>query len=157
MTPLALVHGFGTSRHLWRRVLEGVEGQAVDLIGFGDAAEAGRAGQTVGDMAQALAGTLRGAGGGPYRVEAHSMGGKVALLLAARNPEPVSELLLIALSPPTPEPMKPEGRAKLRSAYGDRDALNAQYHEITHQSIPDQDFEQLIQDGLRASRDAWTA
>lgn len=157
MTPLALVHGFGTSRHVWRRVLEGLDGWAVDLIGFGDAAAAGHAGQTVGEMADALAVTLREAGGGPYRVAAHSMGGKVALLLAARYPELISELLLIAPSPPTPEPMEPEGRAKLRAAYGNRDALSAQYHDITHQPIPEQDFEQLIEDGLRASRDAWTA
>lgn len=157
MTPLVLVHGFGTSRHIWRRVLEDVEALAVDLIGFGDAADLGRAGQTVGEMAEALAGTLRENGGGPYRVAAHSMGGKVALLLAARNPELVSELFLIAPSPPTPEPMDPEGRAKLRAAHGDRDALNAQYHEITVQPIPEQDFAQLAEDGLRASHDAWIA
>lgn len=157
MTPLVLVHGFGTSRHIWRRVLQGVDALAIDLIGFGDAADMGRAGQTVGEMADALAGTLREAGGGPYRIAAHSMGGKVALLLAARHPELVSELFLIAPSPPTPEPMDPEGRAKLRAAHGDCDALNAQYHEITVQPIPEQDFAQLIEDGLRASQDAWIA
>lgn len=157
MSPLALVHGFGTSRHIWRRVLEGAEALAVDLPGFGDAADAGRAGQTVEDMAQALADRLREGGNGPYRVAAHSMGGKVALLLAARQPALVSELFLIAPSPPTPEPMDPEGRAALRAAHGDRDALNAQYHEITRQPIHAQDFVQLISDGLRAGHDAWTA
>ncbi|OLV15506.1 alpha/beta fold hydrolase [Deinococcus marmoris] len=157
MTPLVLVHGFGTSRHIWRRVLEDVEALAVDLIGFGDAADLGRAGQTVREMADALAGTLREAGDGPYRVAAHSMGGKVALLLAARHPELVSELFLIAPSPPTPEPMDPEGRAKLRAAHGDRAALNAQYHDITVQPIPEQDFAQLVEDGLQASHDAWNA
>ncbi|MDV6374477.1 alpha/beta fold hydrolase [Deinococcus arenicola] len=157
MTPLVLVHGFGTSRHIWRRVLGEVEALVVDLPGFGDAAYAGRAGQTVEDMAQALTDMLREVGEGPYRVAAHSMGGKVALLLAARNPELVSELFLIAPSPPTPEPMDPEGRAKLRAAHGNRDALNAQYHGVTVQPIPEQDFAQLVQDGLRASHDAWTA
>ncbi|CAM3372690.1 AB hydrolase-1 domain-containing protein [Deinococcus saxicola] len=157
MTPLVLVHGFGTSRHIWRRVLEAVEALAVDLPGFGDAADQGRAGQTVEDMAQALADMLREVGEGPYRVAAHSMGGKVVLLLAARHPELVSELFLIAPSPPTPEPMEPEGRSKLRAAHGDRDALNAQHHDITRQPIPEQDFVQLVEDGLRASRDAWIA
>ena len=157
MTPLVLVHGFGTSRHIWRRVLEGAEALAVDLPGFGDEAAAGRAGQTVGDMAQALADRLREAGGGPHRLAAHSMGGKVALLLAARHPELVAELFLVAPSPPTPEPMEPEGRAGLRAAHGDRDALTAQYHDITRQPIPEQDFAQLVQDSLRASHDAWVA
>lgn len=156
-SSLVLVHGFGTSRHVWRRVLESLEALAVDLPGFGDAADAGRAGQTVEDMAQALAGAMREAGGGPYRVAAHSMGGKVALRLAARHPELVSELVLIAPSPPTPEPMDPQARATLRAAHGDRVALETQYHEITRQPIPEQDFAHLILDGLRASHDAWVA
>ncbi len=157
MAPLALVHGFGTSRHVWRQVVEGVKALAVDLPGFGDAAGAGRAGQTVGDMALALANMLRGAGEGPYRVAAHSMGGKVSLLLAARHPELVSELFLLAPSPPTPEPMEGKGRATLRAAHGNQDALSAQYRAITRLPMPGQDFEQLIQDGLRASHAAWTA
>ncbi len=161
MAPLALVHGFGTSQGVWRRVRGqdsgSVEALAVDLPGFGDAAGSGRAGQTVGELAEALAGRLREAGGGPYRVAAHSMGGKVALLLAARHPELVSELLLIAPSPPTPEPMEPPDRARLRAAHGDREALRAQYRAITHQPLPEQDFAQLIADGLRARHDAWTA
>ncbi|GGM08946.1 hydrolase [Deinococcus aerophilus] len=135
----------------------GADVLAVDLPGFGGAAGSGRAGQTVGELSQALAGRLRGAGGGPYRVAAHSMGGKVALLLAARCPELVSELLLIAPSPPTPEPMEPQGRARLRAAHGDREALRAQYRHITHRPLPEQDFAQLIADGLRACHDAWTA
>lgn len=129
----------------------------MDLPGFGDAAEMGRAGQTVGDGARALANMLRESGDAPYRIAAHSMGGKVALLLAARDPGLVSELFLLAPSPPTPEPMTPEGRATLRAAYGTPAALGAQYQDITRQPIPEQDFEQLIQDGLRASCEAWTA
>ena len=129
----------------------------MDLPGFGDAAEMGRAGQTVEDGVQALAEMLRESGDAPYRVAAHSMGGKVALLLAARNPGLVSELFLLAPSPPTPEPMAPKARATLRAAYGTPAALRAQYQDITRQPIPEQDFEQLILDGLRANRDAWNA
>jgi pimeloyl-ACP methyl ester carboxylesterase len=157
MPTTVLVHGFGTSRHVWRRVLEDSEAVAVDLPGFGDAAELDRAGQTVEDEAQALADLLRDLGEGPYRLAAHSMGGKVALLLSARQPELVSELLLIAPSPPTPEPMLPQDRARLRAAHGKPGALSGQYRHITRQPIPEQDFGQLIRDGLRAGREAWIA
>ena len=154
-----LIHGFGTSRHVWRRVLEGLDAEPLtpDLPGFGDNAALGKAGQTVEDMAGWLADLLRTDNRGPYQVAAHSMGAKVALLLAARTPELVSELLLIAPSPPTPEPMTPDARASLRTAHGDREALSSQYRQIIHLPIPDADFEQLISDGLRASADAWAA
>lgn len=159
--PLALIHGFGTSGRLWRRVCElsafPTEWLTPDLLGFGDAAALGRAGQTTGDMAEHLAGGLRASGGGPYRLAAHSMGGKVALLLAARHPALVAELLLVAPSPPGPEPMSDEDRTQLRAAWGDAAALEKQYRRITRQPLPEQDLRQLVSDGLRASRDAWQA
>ena len=159
MTRTALVHGFGTSRALWRRVLDGLPGGALtpELPGFGDNAAAGRPGQTTADMAESLALTLRAAGEGPYRLAGHSMGGKVALLLAARHPDLVAELLLVAPSPPSPEPMSDDDRAGLRAAHGDRAALEKQYRTITRAPMPQEDFEGLVRDGLRADAGAWTA
>lgn len=159
MTRTALVHGFGTSRALWRRVLAGLPGGALtpELPGFGDNAAAGRPGQTTADMAASLALTLRAAGEGPYRLAGHSMGGKVALLLAARHPDLVAELLLVAPSPPSPEPMSGEDRATLRAAHGDRAALERQYRSITRAPLPQEDFAALVRDGLRADAGAWTA
>ena len=155
----ALVHGFGTSRGLWRRVLDGLPGGALtpELPGFGDNAAAGRPGQTTADMAESLARTLRAAGEGPYRLAGHSMGGKVVLLLAARHPDLVAELLLVAPSPPSPEPMSDEDRAGLRAAHGDRAALEKQYRTITRAPLPQEDFGGLVRDGLRADPGAWTA
>ncbi|WP_161882662.1 alpha/beta fold hydrolase [Deinococcus alpinitundrae] len=159
--PLALVHGFGTSGRLWRRVLGQLALRAgvltPDLLGFGDAADLGRAGQTTGDMAEHLAEVLRASRAGPYRLAAHSMGGKVALLLAARHPALVTELLLIAPSPPGPEPMSDEDRANLRAAWNDVASLEKQYHHIALQPLPEHDLRQLVSDGLRASRAAWQA
>lgn len=158
MLPTALVHGFGTSRHVWRRVVEAYPGALTpELPGFGDAAAQGRAGQTTGDMMEALAGALRAAGGGPYRVAGHSMGGKVALLLALRHPDLVGDLLLVAPSPPTPEPMTPEGRAGLRAVWNDPEALRRQYQGVTRQPLAGEDFAGLVRDGERANQGAWAA
>jgi pimeloyl-ACP methyl ester carboxylesterase len=157
--PLVLVHGFGTSGAIWRRVVAGLAEPALtpDLMGFGDSAALGKPDQETQDMTDELARQLREAGKAPYRLVGHSMGGKVAMLLAARHPELVSELLLIAPSPPGPEPMTDEGRARLRAAHADPAALEAQYREITRRSLDPQDLAALIQDGERAGVAAWHA
>jgi pimeloyl-ACP methyl ester carboxylesterase len=154
--PLVLVHGFGTSGQIWRSVAPALPGaRTPDLPGFGAAAPQGRPGQTTGAMAAALAEQL-----GPLRdvtLVGHSMGGKVALLVAARWPHLVGRLILVAPSPPTPEPMSDEGRAALCAAHGDAHALRRQYRQITRQPLTPQAMDQLILDGQRASRDAWHA
>ncbi|MFW8628398.1 alpha/beta fold hydrolase [Deinococcus sp. ME38] len=154
--PLVLVHGFGTSGQIWRSVTPALPGAMTpDLPGFGAAAPQGRPGQTTGAMAAALADQL-----GPLRditLVGHSMGGKVALLVAARWPHLVGRLILVAPSPPIPEPMSDEGRAALRAAHGEADALRRQYRQITRQPLSPQAMDQLILDGQRASRDAWHA
>ncbi len=154
--PVVLVHGFGTSGRIWRPVTAALPGALTpDLPGFGSAAAQGRPGQTTGDMAAALAGqigTLRG-----VTLVGHSMGGKVALLVAARWPHLVAHLILVAPSPPTPEPMSDEDRAALRAAHGDAGALRRQYGQGTRRPLSPQDMDQLILDGQRASRDAWHA
>ncbi|GGK99627.1 alpha/beta fold hydrolase [Deinococcus radiotolerans] len=154
--PAVLVHGFGTSSHMWRPVVAGLRGALTpDLPGFGRAAAQGQPGQGTADMAAALAGYLRDRP--PVTLVGHSMGGKVALLVAARWPDRVARLILVAPSPPTPEPMPDEGRAALRAAHGDAAALRRQYAQITRQPLEDQDLAQLIRDGQRASPDAWVA
>lgn len=155
-----LLHGFGTSGHLWRAVRDALPGaHAPDLMGFGTQAIAGRADQGTADMGAALLPLLRSlhAARGPVTLAGHSMGGKVALWVAATHPDLVRRLVLIAPSPPTPEPMSDRGRAALRAAHGDRAALTRQYRTITRQPLPDVDFGQLVRDGLRASPAAWTA
>ena len=155
-----LLHGFGTSGHLWRAVCDALPGvHAPDLMGFGTQASTGRADQGTADMGAALLSLLRSlhAARGPVTLAGHSMGGKVALWVAATHPDLVRRLVLIAPSPPTPEPMSDRGRAALRAAHGDRAALTRQYRTITRQPLPDGYFGQLVRDGLRASPAAWTA
>ncbi|WP_293911955.1 alpha/beta hydrolase [Deinococcus sp.] len=156
---LVLLHGFGTSGAVWRQVISELDQGTLtpDLQGFGDAAARGKAGQTTGDLTADLARQLRQVGAGPYRVAGHSMGAKVALLLAIRHPELVGELLLIAPSPPGGEPMTPPGRADLRAAHADAAALEAQYRAISRRPLPAPDLAALIRDGVRASLVAWHA
>ncbi len=68
-------------------------------------------------------------------VVGHSMGGRVAMAVAARRPDRVAGLVLLAPSPPTPEPMTDAGRAALAAARDDRFAAERQVGHITGGSL----------------------
>lgn len=96
--PLVLVHGLATSRVVWRRVMPMLPGRvlAPDVPGFGAAPPAG-AGFDLARVAGAIAGALHDAGvPTPYDLVGHSLGGAVAMTLAAREPEAVGRLVLVA-------------------------------------------------------------
>jgi pimeloyl-ACP methyl ester esterase len=98
--PLVLVHGAGTSSAIWHRVMPrlGAERRVVapDLPGYGGSPAAGP-GFALEEVADGLVAGLDEAGvPAPYDLVGHSMGGAIAILLAARHPERVRLLVLVA-------------------------------------------------------------
>lgn len=156
VTPVWL-HGFGTSNRVWRLVRESSD-LAPDLPGFGsNAAGHGESDFTVDGMADAAWVAIRAAGLTRCALIGHSMGAKVALALAARHPEGLAGLALVAPSPPTPEPMTDADRERLRAAHGNAEALWKQYETISRREIAAEDWAALVSDGLRADAVAWSA
>jgi pimeloyl-ACP methyl ester carboxylesterase len=93
---LVLLHGVATSRLVWRRVLgplsRGRRVIAVDVPGFGESAPAGP-GFDLDAVADRLVDGLE-----PDRFDlvGHSLGGAVAVAAAARHPDAVRSLVLVA-------------------------------------------------------------
>jgi pimeloyl-ACP methyl ester carboxylesterase len=97
---LVLVHGAGTSGAIWRRVTplltERTRVIAPDVPGYGGSPAAGH-GFALDEVAERLATGLDDAGvPAPYDLVGHSMGGALSILLAARRPERVRRLVLVA-------------------------------------------------------------
>ncbi|MFJ9600281.1 alpha/beta fold hydrolase [Streptomyces althioticus] len=113
------VHGLGATSPLYfaetavHPLLAGRRSLLIDLLGHGHSDRPTSFTYTLEDHADALAAALRAAQVAGAEVIAHSMGGAVAVVLAARHPELVSRLVLVDanLDPLTPE----------RGAYGSRD------------------------------------
>ncbi len=132
---LYLLHALGASAASFDRLAERLAGRVevrgIDLPGFGSAATApdSTLDETVEHVIRHLAAHERG----PWMLGGHSMGGKIAALVAARvlrGDAPLVGLrgmVLMAPSPPRPEPMDEERRELMLSwvadgAIGERDA-----------------------------------
>jgi pimeloyl-ACP methyl ester carboxylesterase len=129
---------------------------APDLPGFGSAA--GRPGpfSTPAAVDEILV-LIDRLGLQDYRLVGHSMGGKIALAIAAREPPTLGGLILLAPSPPTPEPILPADRAHLLSTWGDRDAMAAIVDKISARALSRMDREQQVTDMLASAPEAWAA
>ena len=161
---LVFLHYFGGSGRTWEPVMDALAAAgwrcvAPDLRGFGESPAPGEdwTRYTVDTMAGDILGLI-----GELRLErfvviGHSMGGKVALALAARQPAGLAGIALISPSPPTPEPMEDAERARLLAGYGDADAIKKTLRKITACPLRESLFDAAVADNLRASAPAWRA
>lgn len=99
------MHGLGGSADNWTELMDEladlVAGEAVDLPGFGRSAPPLDGNLTVSGHVRAVIGYLEAAGRGPVHLFGNSLGGAVAVRLAALRPDLVRSLTLI--SPALPE------------------------------------------------------
>jgi pimeloyl-ACP methyl ester carboxylesterase len=89
----------------------------------------------------------------------HSMGGKVAQIVAGRRPAGLVGLVLVAPAPPTPMPVAAAQRAAMVASYGSREGVLQALSVLTAQPLPNELREQVIEDtlaGAPAAKRAWT-
>ncbi len=161
-TPIALVllHVFGLSRREWIETGVALAPQfrvvSIDTPGFGDADDS--TGYSVTEMADCFAETI-----GLLRLErfilvGHSMTGKVAAVLASRGLSGLEKLVLVAPSPPCPEPITPEARATmLGQTEPTREHAEAYLRANSCLPIRPEAWERSVEDRLRANPSAWRA
>ncbi|MFD8212014.1 alpha/beta fold hydrolase [Streptomyces sp. NPDC059695] len=105
LAPALYVHGLGGSSQNWSALMpllaDLVDGEAVDLPGFGDSPPPDDGDYSVTGHARAVIRFLDAAGRGPVHLVGNSMGGAVATRVAAVRPDLVRTLTLV--SPALPE------------------------------------------------------
>ncbi|MFE3452524.1 alpha/beta fold hydrolase [Nonomuraea sp. NPDC059194] len=111
-------------------LLAGRRSLLVDLLGFGISDHPADFGYTLEDHADTLADALGQAGVAGADVIGHSMGGAVAIVLAARHPEVVSRLVIVDgnLDPRPPTPGAPSGSGI--AGYTEQEFLAYGRHEV---------------------------
>lgn len=106
--PAVYVHGLGGSGQNWTDLADllsyRLDGQAIDLPGFGRSAPGGR--YTVPAFAHRVVRLLEHADRGPVHLFGNSLGGAVAVVVAARRPDLVRTLTLISPAMPFVDPRR---------------------------------------------------
>jgi len=95
MGPIVFVHGAGLSSSCWQyQTAHFADSIAVDLPGHGGSTDPAH--QTIAEYAAWLGDSIRRSGPEPVFLVGHSMGSLISLETAARNPDMVAVLVLIA-------------------------------------------------------------
>ena len=155
---LLFLHYWGGSSRTWDLVINRLKTDfrciAYDHRGWGesDKPETGYSIQDLANDAEALIRTLELT---RYVLIGHSMGGKVAQLLASKRPEGLKALILVAPAPPSPMNLTEAERKQRIQAYENREALEFLIQNVlTAVPLPAQIREQIIEDTLKGAMPA---
>jgi len=167
-TTVFFLHFLGGSARAWTGIEERLRGHArcvsIDLPGFGS--NQGSTGYSVGEMADAVALSVRKQAPANWSIVGHSMGAKIAAVVARRAEDGedglggLARIVLVAGSPPSPEPMDEEQRAEMLGWFnGDKGKSRAEAHGYIEQNIsrelPPDDHSQAVADVLSARPASW--
>ena len=130
---------------------------APDLPGFGAQAAPAGFDYSVGAYADWVADYVAAQNPEEYIILGHSMGGKIALALAARQPAGLRGLVLLSPSPPTPEPISDHDRAASLAAYGQHLEAEKTATKIVIRPVTKEVRQAVIADNLRTTQAAWDA
>ena len=87
----------------------------------------------------------------------HSMGGKIALALAARRPAGLRRLVLLSPSPPAGEPMSDDDRTAALACFGKVADAEKTFDIITWLPLSTAIRQAVVADNLCCSHSAWNA
>jgi len=160
-TPIVFLHYWGGSSRTWDDVIAALSGDyrtiAPDLRGWGDS-DAPATGYALADFANDAQQMIDALDLQQYVLVGHSMGGKIAQLLASRRPRGLAGLVLVAPSPPVPLRLPPEVRVAMEGAYVSRESVGMAIEQmLAGKTLSPKHREQVIEDSLRGAPQAKAA
>jgi pimeloyl-ACP methyl ester carboxylesterase len=158
---LVFLHYWGGSSRTWMPVMEHLSDThrcvAIDFRGWGQSSKDAKD-HDLETLASDVLGVVEQLGLEQFFLLGHSMGGKVAQLVAAGHPQGLQGLILYAPAPPTPMRVPEEQRKGYVSLYQSRGGAELVIRNLTPHPLPEVHREQIIEDTLRGSpgaKEAW--
>ncbi|SDI74862.1 alpha/beta fold hydrolase [Paraburkholderia phenazinium] len=161
-TPaIVFLHYWGGSSRTWRDVIAALPNAyrtvALDHRGWGDS-DAPADGYALADFADDAQGVIDALKLDRFVLVGHSMGGKIAQLLASRRPQGLAGLVMVAPSPPVPLELPAEIRAEMELAYASRASVEMAVDQmLTARPLSPAHRQQVIEDSLRGAPQAKAA
>jgi pimeloyl-ACP methyl ester carboxylesterase len=158
---LVFLHYYGGSSRTWKHVTARLAPRfrtiAIDHRGWGESDKPDSA-YGLADLAADAQGVIAALKLQRYVLVGHSMGGKVAQLMASRQPAGLVGLVLVAPSPPSPMVMPAQDRETMAGAYASRESVEAAIDFVlTAKRLSAEDRAQVIEDSLRGAPQAKAA
>jgi 3-oxoadipate enol-lactonase len=155
---LVFLHYWGGSSRTWQPVIQRLAGSsrcvAIDQRGWGKSS-APVADYAIEDLAADALAVIEALALGDYILVGHSMGGKVAQLLASQRPDGLRGVVLVAPAPAKPVAVPEAVRTQMAQAYLSRDAVLATLDGVLrHAPLSDELREQVVEDSLAGSNAA---
>lgn len=151
---LVFLHYWGGSARTWQRVMAALQGScrciAYDQRGWG-ASDAPPDGYELKDLADDASALIEALGLKRYVLIGHSMGGKIAQLLASRRLPGLEAMVLVAPASPFPQHLPEEARQAQIHAYDNRQTALDTIEFLTVRRPDEATVEQIIQDSLGGS------
>ncbi len=159
---VVFLHYWGGAGRTWAPVMSALPGRdvlTVDFRGWGRSRTLPGP-YDLHQLASDTSAVIEAADVSQFVLVGHSMGGKVAQLVAATNPDGLRGVTLVAPAPARPAPsIVAEYQQELSHAYDSRETVtHALDHVLTATSLPDALAEQIIEDSLAtadAARTEW--
>ena len=159
---LLFLHFWGGSSRIWSPVIECLFEEhrciAVDFRGWGRSAKEGGP-FDLDTLATDVLALVAELGLEEFVIVGHSMGGKVAQLVAARQPAGLTKLILLAPAPPTPLHVPEDQRRQMLDSYQTREGAETVVGILSARLLDRDRREQVIEDILSGAPDAkraWT-
>ncbi|MGE9697771.1 MULTISPECIES: alpha/beta fold hydrolase [unclassified Streptomyces] len=159
---LVFLHYWGGSARTWDLVVDRLAGRDVLTVDFrGWSRSSALPGPyTLSQLADDTLAVLADAGVTDYVLVGHSMGGKVAQLVAATRPAGLRGIVLVASGPAKPAAqVTPEYQEALSHAYDSTESVaGARDHVLTATELPEPVKAQIVKDsrtGADAARTEW--
>lgn len=154
---LIFLHYWGGSARTWDSVMAclpaSVRSIALNQRGWGGSvATDGR--YDLEALADDVLATTEALGVRRFVIVGHSMGGKIAQILASRRPDGLEGLVLVAPAPPTPMQVPAEVRAGMLASYQSREGVQQALGVLAGSPLPHALHEQVIADTLRGEAEA---
>jgi pimeloyl-ACP methyl ester carboxylesterase len=151
---LVFLHYWGGSARTWNKVIDRLQPSfhciAYDMRGWGSS-DAPKAGYCVSHLADDAAALIDSLALTQYVLVGHSMGGKIAQLLASRSPAGLEALILVAPASPSPVHFPPEAREQQIHAYDNRENALQAIAFLSARTPAPEIVEQIVEDNLGGS------